>query len=60
MERRIVNTNIRLNLVREEDRRAYEHLRSMDRKKYRSYRKRCRLNMLVYRGYSSSILNYGW
>ena len=37
MERRIVNTNIRLNLAREEDRQAYEHLRSMDRKKYRSY-----------------------
>ena len=37
MERKIVNTNIRLNLTREEDRRAYEHLCRMDRKKYRSY-----------------------
>ena len=39
MERKIVNTNIRLNLTREEDRRAYEHLRGMDRKQYRSYSK---------------------
>ena len=37
MERKIVNTNIRLNMTREEDRRAYDHLRGMDRKKYRSY-----------------------
>ena len=37
MERKIVNTNIRLNMTKEEDRRAYEHLRGMDRKKYRSY-----------------------
>ena len=36
-ERRIVNTNIRLNLNREEDRRAYERMLSMDRKEYRSY-----------------------
>ena len=37
MERKIINTNIRLNMTKEEDRRAYEHLRGMDRKKYRSY-----------------------
>lgn len=37
MERKIVNTNIRLNMTKEEDRRAYEHLHGMDRKKYRSY-----------------------
>ena len=36
-ERRIVNTNIRLNLDRPEDRRAWEYLQSLDRKKYRSY-----------------------
>ena len=37
MECKIVNTNIRLNLAREEDRRTYAYLRGMDRKKYRSY-----------------------
>ena len=37
MERKIVNTNIRLNMTKEEDRRAYEHLHGMDRKKYHSY-----------------------
>ena len=37
MERKIINTNVRFNLAREEDRRAYEHLCRMDRKKYRSY-----------------------
>lgn len=36
-ERRIINTNIRLNLDRPEDRRAWEYLQSLDRKKYRSY-----------------------
>ncbi|MBQ3954857.1 MAG: hypothetical protein II680_03130 [Clostridia bacterium] len=36
-ERRIVNTNIRLNLDRPEDRQAWEYLQSLDRKKYRSY-----------------------
>ena len=36
-ERRIVNTNIRLNLDRPEDRRAWEYLQSLDRKKYKSY-----------------------
>ena len=39
MERKIINTNIRFNLAREEDCRAYEHLRGMDRKQYRSYSK---------------------
>ena len=35
--KRIVNTNIRFDRNREEDRQAYEYLRSMDRKKYKSY-----------------------
>lgn len=39
MERKIINTNVRFNLAREEDCRAYEHLRGMDRKQYRSYSK---------------------
>ena len=33
----IVNTNIRLNLNRPDDRRAWEYLQSLDRKKYKSY-----------------------
>ena len=37
MERTIINTNIRLNLSRPEDRRAWEYLQHLDRKKYRSY-----------------------
>ena len=37
MSRQIINTNIRLNLEREEDRRAWEYLRGMDRKQYKSY-----------------------
>ena len=36
-ERRIINTNIRLNLSRPEDLRAWEYLQSLDRKKYKSY-----------------------
>ena len=36
-ERQIVNTNIRLNLERENDRRAWEHLQRMDRRQYKSY-----------------------
>lgn len=35
--KRIVNTNIRFDLNREDDRRAYEYLRHMDRKQYKSY-----------------------
>ena len=35
--RRIINTNIRLDVTREADRRAYERLATMDRKKYKSY-----------------------
>ena len=35
--RRIINTNIRLNMTREADRCAYERLATMDRKKYKSY-----------------------
>ena len=37
MSRQIINTNIRLNLEREEDRRAWEYLQGMDRKQYKSY-----------------------
>ena len=37
MERTIINTNIRLNLSRLEDRRAWEYLQHLDRKKYKSY-----------------------
>ena len=37
MERTIINTNIRLNLNSPEDRRAWEYLQHLDRKKYKSY-----------------------
>ena len=36
-ERRIINTNIRLNLCDEQDRKAWEYLQTMDRQKYKSY-----------------------
>lgn len=36
-ERKIINTNIRLNLLDEADRQAWEYLQTMDRKKYKSY-----------------------
>ena len=36
-ERRIINTNIRLNLCDEQDRQAWEYLQTMDREKYKSY-----------------------
>jgi len=32
-----ISTNIRLNLDKEADRRAWEYLQNMDRKKYKSY-----------------------
>ena len=35
--KRIVNTNIRFDRNREDDRQAYEYLRSIDRTKYKSY-----------------------
>ena len=35
--KRIINTNIRFDLKREDDRKAYEYLRRMDRKKFKSY-----------------------
>jgi uncharacterized protein with ATP-grasp and redox domains len=35
--RKIINTNIRFDLKREDDRQAYENLRRMDRKKFKSY-----------------------
>ena len=35
--RRIINTNIRLDMTRDADRHAYEQLSTMDRKKYKSY-----------------------
>ena len=37
MERTIINTNIRLNLNRPDDRNAWEYLQALDRKKYKSY-----------------------
>lgn len=37
MSKNIINTNIRFNLKNEADRKAYEHLQSMDRKQYKSY-----------------------
>jgi hypothetical protein len=36
-ERQTINTNIRLNLLNEQDRQAWEYLQNMDRKKYKSY-----------------------
>lgn len=39
MNRKVINTNIRFNLENEADRKAWEHLRNMDRKKYKSYTK---------------------
>ena len=35
--RKIINTNIRFDLKREDDRQAYEYLRCMDRKQFKSY-----------------------
>ncbi len=35
--KRIVNTNVRFDLSREDDRQAYEYLRGMDRTKFKSY-----------------------
>ena len=35
--RRIINTNIRFDLKREDDRQAYEWLKRMDRKQFKSY-----------------------
>ena len=36
-ERKIINTNIRLNLLDEADRQTWEYLQTMNRKKYKSY-----------------------
>lgn len=36
-ERKTVNTNIRLNLTREDGRRAWAYLQSMDRRQFKSY-----------------------
>ena len=36
-ERKIINTNIRLNLCDEQDRQAWKYLQMMDREKYKSY-----------------------
>ena len=36
-ERKIINTNIRLNLCDEQDRQAWEYLQTMNREKYKSY-----------------------
>lgn len=45
-ERKIINTNIRLNLCDEQDRQAWEYLQTMDRKKYKSYTRACLKNIL--------------
>ena len=37
MKRTTINTNIRLNMNKPEDRQAWEYLQNMDRKKYKSY-----------------------
>ncbi|MBQ9347388.1 MAG: hypothetical protein IJT94_08645 [Oscillibacter sp.] len=37
MSGRIINTNIRLNLDKDEDRRAWERLQRLDRSRYKSY-----------------------
>ena len=37
--RKVINTNIRFNLENEADRKAWERLRNMDRRKYKSYTK---------------------
>ena len=37
MSKNIINTNIRFNLDNEANRKAFEHLQSMDRKQYKSY-----------------------
>ena len=37
MNRKIINTNIRFNLTKADDRRAWEYLQSMDRSKHKSY-----------------------
>ena len=39
MNNKIINTNIRFNLTKADDRKAYEYLQSMDRKQYKSYTK---------------------
>ena len=39
MSKNIINTNIRFNLDNADDRKAYEYLLGMDRKKYKSYTK---------------------
>ena len=39
MHRKIINTNIRFTLDNEDNRKAYEYLQGMDRKKYKSYTK---------------------
>ena len=35
--RTIINTNIRLNMSREDDKRAWQHLRNLDKNQYKSY-----------------------
>lgn len=39
MSREIINTNIRFNLNNADDLKAYNYLKNMDRKKYKSYTK---------------------
>lgn len=39
MSRKIVNTNIRFNLEKDDDRKAWEYLQTIDRTQYKSYSK---------------------
>lgn len=48
MNRKIINTNIRFNLDNEDDRKAYEYLQGMDRKRYKSYTKAVVIALIEY------------
>ena len=59
-ERKIINTNIRLNLCDEQDRQAWEYLQTMDREKYKSYTRAVvvALNDYFYREYRNEADPY--
>lgn len=56
-ERQIINTNIRLNLLEEEDRKAWEYLQQMDRKQYKSYTRAVVAALNGYFGHMEKIKN---
>lgn len=56
-ERKIINTNIRLNLCDEQDRQAWEYLQTMDREKYKSYTRAVVVALNDY--FSSGLCNGG-